>query len=112
MILQLALFQEYLDANLIPFPNDPIRFGHQVVVDENDNILEEEKNMLVYAIDQNISQIEKVVHELYGLFIPAHINRPVTSLISQLGFVPSDINADALEFSRHTNKEKFLSQHP
>ena len=43
----LELFQEYLDRNLIPFPNDERRFGHQVVVDENDNILAEDKNLLI-----------------------------------------------------------------
>jgi 3',5'-nucleoside bisphosphate phosphatase len=40
-------------TNLIPFPNDPERFGHQVVVDENDNIIGEEKNLLIYSIDQS-----------------------------------------------------------
>jgi 3',5'-nucleoside bisphosphate phosphatase len=34
------------------------------------------------------------------------------SLISQLGFVPPDINADALEISRHISKEEFLAKYP
>lgn len=105
---QLALFQEYLDNKLIAFPNDPSRFGHQVVVDEYENIVEEVENLLIYSIDQSIGQIESVVHEYEGLFIPAHINRPRNSLISQLGFVPSDLNADALELSGNINKEEFL----
>ena len=105
---QLALFQEYLDNKLIAFPNDPSRFGHQVVVDEYENIVEEVENLLIYSIDQSIGQIESVVHEYEGLFIPAHINRPGNSLISQLGFVPSDLNADALELSGNINKEEFL----
>ncbi len=106
---QLALFQDYLDKNLIPFPNDPIRFGHQVVVDENDQILEEEQNLLVYSIDQSVNQIESEVHRIGGLFIPAHVNRERNGIISQLGFVPPDLNADALEISRHITKEDFLS---
>lgn len=105
---QLALFQEYLDNKLIAFPNDPSRFGHQVVVDEYENIVDEVENLLIYSIDQSIGQIESVVHEYEGLFIPAHINRPGNSLISQLGFVPSDLNADALELSGNINKEEFL----
>lgn len=105
---QLESFQRYIDKYLIPFPNDPARFGHQVVVDEHDNILEEAENLLIYSIDQGIDQIGKIVHEHDGLFIPAHVNRQRNSLISQLGFVPADINADALEISRHISKEAFL----
>lgn len=110
--VQLALFQKYLEDNIIPFPNDPGRFGYQIVVDEYDNILEEEENLLIYCIDQSIDQIEKVVHENNGLFIPAHVNRRINSIISQLGFVPADINADALEISRHISKNEFLGLNP
>lgn len=107
---QLDQFQDYLDRNLIPFPNDPMRFGHQVVVDENDQILKEEENLLVYSIDQSVNQIESEVHRIGGLFIPAHVNRERNGIISQLGFVPPDLNADALEISRHISKEDFLSR--
>ena len=105
---KLDVFQKYLDKNLIPFPNDPKRFGYQVVVDEEDNIIDEVKNLLVYSIDRTVSEIEEFVHGLGGLFIPAHINRERNGLISQLGFVPSGINADALEISRHISLKDFL----
>ena len=105
---QLASFQRYLDDHLIPYPNDPLRFGHQVVVDEHDNILEEENRLLIYSIDQTVNQIEEVVHLHNGVFIPAHVNRERNSIISQLGFVPSDIIIDALEISRHVRKADFL----
>ena len=109
---QLASFQEYLDKKLIPFKNDPGRFGHQVVVDKNDNIVDEVENLLIYSIDQGIDQIEEMVHSLEGLFIPAHVNRAINSIFSQLGFMPSGINADALEISRHVGKKDFLEGHP
>ncbi len=109
---QLASFQEYLDKELIPFKNDPGRFGHQVVVDKDDNILDEVENLLVYSIDQGIDQIGEKVHSLNGLFIPAHVNRSVNSLISQLGFVPAGIYADALEISRHVGRKEFLDKYP
>ena len=109
---QLLLFQKYLEKYLIRFPNDPLRFGHQVIVDENDMILDEVKDLLVYSIDRSIGEIEKMVHQNDGLFIPAHINRQRNSLISQLGFVPSGVSADALEISRHISKEEFLGSNP
>jgi PHP family Zn ribbon phosphoesterase len=108
----LDVFQEYLDKHLPGFPNNPDKFGYQVQVDEDENIIYEEERLLISAISQNADQIEEKVHSLGGLFIPAHINRQTYSIISQLGFVPDDLNFDALEISRHITKEKFIRQNP
>ena len=49
---------------------------------------------------------------LNGLFIPAHIDRKKNSIYSQLGFLPADLIADALEVSRQTTPEQFAILHP
>ncbi len=108
----LGLFQEYLDIHLPNIPNNPDKFGYQVVVDKEENIIYEEQRWLVSGLNQNINQIADKVHELNGLFIPAHINKPKNSLISQLGFIPFDLDADAYEISRHINRETMIKQHP
>jgi PHP family Zn ribbon phosphoesterase len=59
------------------FRHDPERFGDQVVVDADENILDFEERYL----------------------IPAHIDRPANSLLSQLGFLPDDAYS-ALEITR------------
>ncbi len=105
-------FQQYLNEHITKVKNNPKYFGHQVVVDEQEMIVEEIEYLLISALDQSIEQVEKKVHELDGLFIPAHIDRPKYSLTSQLGFVPPDIKADALEISRHTTKEEVLKKFP
>lgn len=108
----LEQFQEYLDEHLPDIKNDPDRFGYQVVVDENENIVYEEPKLLISGLSNGIDQIGEKVRSLNGLFIPAHVNRPKFSLISQLGFIPPDLKADALELSRHTSKEEFVEQFP
>ncbi|HOI86451.1 MAG TPA: PHP domain-containing protein [Lentimicrobium sp.] len=108
----LEQFQEYLDEHLPEIKNDPDRFGYQVVVDENENIVYEEPKLLISGLSNGINQIGEKVRSLNGLFIPAHVNRPKFSLISQLGFIPPDLKADALELSRHTSKEEFVEQFP
>lgn len=107
----LAEFQSYLDRHLPFLPNDPEKFGYQVVADTQDRILYEEKKLLISALDQSIEEIEKEVHRLEGLFIPAHIDKSRFSILSQLGFVPPDLNCDALEISAHTNYADFISSH-
>lgn len=108
----LGVFQLYLDQYLFATKNNVNYFGHQVQVDEDEMIVYEEEKLLIQSIDRTVSQIADYVHSLDGLFIPAHINRHANSLISQLGFVPEDLNYDALEISKHVSKADFLRQHP
>ncbi|MGE0089876.1 MAG: PHP domain-containing protein [Bacteroidales bacterium] len=107
---ELNEFQNYLDSFITKIKNDPEKFGYQVVVDKNENIVEQIDWLLISALDQNIQQVERKVHQLNGLFIPAHIDRARYSLISQLGFVPADLNEDALELSKHIAKSSFIDQ--
>lgn len=107
---ELFEFQQYIDEHLPKIKNDIKKFGYQVVVDQNENIIEQIDWLLISALDASIEQIEKKVHELNGLFIPAHIDRSRYSVLSQLGFVPTDLNIDALELSKFINKDEFLEQ--
>jgi PHP family Zn ribbon phosphoesterase len=95
----LSDFQIYLEEHLPPIPNNNEKFGYQLVVDEDEKITEEIKYLLLSALDQSIEQVEKKVHSLGGIFIPAHIDRPGYSIISQLGFIPADLSIDGIEIS-------------
>jgi hypothetical protein len=77
-------------------PNNPEKFGDQVFVDENENILGEVEKYLVSAAEISLDELCLKVHQLSGLFIPAHIDKPVFSIPSQLGFLP-EMKYDALE---------------
>lgn len=107
---QLDEFQEFLDEHLPPIPNDEDRFGYQLIVDENDEIVGEEEYHLLNGIDVDIDGIYEEVHRIGGLFVPAHVNKGTTSLTSQLGFVPPDLKADGLEINRFTTKEEMLKK--
>lgn len=100
-------FQIYLDKYLPFIKNDPQLFGDQVVVDENENIVFEEEKLLISALQIGIDKLEKIVHDLNGIFIPAHVNKPKDSLISQLGFIPTDLKVDALEITKHIKSNDF-----
>ncbi len=105
---ELFEFQKYLDEHLPKIENDVNKFGYQVVVDQEENIIEQINWLLISALNVGINQVEKKVHELNGLFIPAHIDRARYSILSQLGFVPTDINYDALELSKFVKKDEFI----
>lgn len=105
-------FQSYLDERMTNMKNDPVRFGYQVAVDENDRIVYEEERSLFMSIEDEVEGVAEQVHRLGGIFVPAHIDRPKNSLISQLGFIPFDLEYEALEISKATTPGAFLRSHP
>ncbi len=107
----LSIFQEYLNTHLPFIQNNPDYFGYQVLVDENEDIIYQEEKLLINAINQSIEYVEKFVHQLNGIFIPAHIDKTKNSIYSQLGFFPPDLKVDAVEISYHGMKSDFLAKH-
>lgn len=96
--LELVLeMNHWVEERFQGFPNNPDKFGDQVYLDEDENILGEvELNLAQGACLCSLDELGMKIHSMDGLFIPAHVDRPSFSLISQLGFIPED-NYDALE---------------
>ncbi len=95
--LDAAMDMGELIYSLLPdFHNIPEKLGDQVWVDEKDNIGGEVDKYLISAADLSLEELLSQVHEREGLFIPAHIDRPLFSIPSQLGFLPP-LDYDALE---------------
>lgn len=104
---ELSAFQYFLEEKQEHIPNLANKMGYQVVVDEQENIIHEVEYWLHTALSVSVNELEKMVHSLGGIFIPAHIDRPRFSLTSQLGFVPEDLNADAFEIFNPQNLSTF-----
>lgn len=104
------VFQDYLECHLPSIPNDPDRFGDQVWVNADDEIMGESPYLLLSALDQSVNQIAAKVKEIGALFVAAHIERPSFSLISQLGFINPSLTLDAIEFNNY-QRYKELSSH-
>jgi hypothetical protein len=108
----LDAFQNYLDAHLPDIKNSVQKFGYQVAVDANNDIVFEEERLLISAIDQSVEQVEQQVHQLGGLFIPAHVDKLKFSIIQQLGFLPTDLKVDALELSYRETPTDYKLKNP
>lgn len=90
---------DYLYGHLPDIRNVPEKLGDQVWVDEHDSILGEVERYLGNALSLTIGEIKEAVFSRNGLFIPAHIDKPVFSMVSQLGFLPED-EYNAVEITR------------
>ncbi len=98
--------QDIVYENLLPGENDPERFGDQIVVNEENEVLSFNKRFLIAATTLTAHSAVDIIHSLRGLSIACHIDRDAFSIISQLGFIPEDLKFDALEISPRTDKEK------
>jgi 3',5'-nucleoside bisphosphate phosphatase len=79
--------------------NKPEITGDQVYVDEHDEIVGELEKYLITSAPYSLDECAAMVHKAGGLVIPAHVDRPSFSMMSQLGTIVEG-DWDALEFVR------------
>lgn len=94
----LAMEREVKKA-LPPIKNRPEIFGNQYYMNENDEITGEEETLLVSATMLDIYEVVALVKSLGGAAVPAHIDRSSYSVLSNLGFMPPDLEVSALEIT-------------
>ena len=101
---ELAEFQKFLEEQITFIPNTDNYFGYQPVIDENENILEMITNYLPAALKAGITDVQDEVKRYNGIFIAAHVDRSANGIFSQLGFIPDNLEFDALGISRYCSK--------
>jgi PHP family Zn ribbon phosphoesterase len=94
-----ALMQMLVYENLPPEENDEGYYGHQVVVNEHDEVLAFNRRLLITATSLSSSAIVEAIQSFDGLSIASHIDRESFSVLSQLAFIPDTLRFDALEIS-------------
>lgn len=83
-------FDEYVQAKRTLIKNRPEIFGEQTVLDDEDNIIDREKYLLVNATRITVDEVSDVVRAYNGICYPAHIDRDANGIISILGDLPVD----------------------
>ncbi len=91
--------QDIIYEHLMPGVNDEELFGEQVVVNAQDEVLAFNPRLLIGATDLDVYALANYISGLSGISIASHVDREAFSLISQLGFIPDELNLNALEVS-------------
>ncbi|HOX32197.1 MAG TPA: PHP domain-containing protein [Spirochaetales bacterium] len=81
-------FGELLRGLLPPLPYDPEKLGDQVVVDADEEVLELPEYYLGAAVGLGFDGLCAEAARRGALVVPAHVDRPMFSVSSQLGFLP------------------------
>lgn len=74
-------------------------FGKQLFMDSEDNIIGEEELLLVSATKLGISEVFELAKKYNGVAVPAHIDRSSYSVLSNLGFIPPELDVTAVEIT-------------
>ena len=96
----LMTWQAIVYAALPPIKNKEELFGVQVEVAADNTVKQIHDRFLSGATSLSIDAVVAQVDALGGLCIPAHVDKPVFSVISQLGAIPPDLDIIAVEVYR------------
>ena len=108
----LLQWQALVYAALPAMKNNEEYFGVQVEVNAQNEVVQIHDRFFAGTTGLSIDLVIKHVHALGGLCIPAHVDKPVFSVISQLGAIPPDLDIIAVEVFRRTPLAKALKQFP
>ncbi len=105
-------FDSDLYNSLLNIPNDPEYFGDQVVIDADENIIRCEERALLNSSIWTLEEAIDKIHAYHGFVFPAHVDAHTFSIIGQLGFIPTDLELDAVGITAHAKRDELLKQYP
>jgi hypothetical protein len=109
---QALAWQETVYASLPSLKNKPSVFGEQVVLAEDGEPIGYNERLLATSTFLSVEEVVQGVRRLGGLCIPAHVDRPMYSLISNLGFIPSDLAIPGVEVSHLLSVKEARARFP
>ena len=99
-------FNEYVEKNMPKIELNRKIYGEQSIMNENDEKTSAIDYLLSTATNIDIETAEKKVHQMDGIFIPAHFDKASYSVSSNLGFLPPEVFVDGIEIFKNENLEK------
>lgn len=86
-------------------------FGDQLIFNKEDDIIGYSDRLLAFATDISIDKLHSIINENNGVFIPAHIDRPSYSIVSNLGMIPNNMPLSTIEISRFADFEAYSKKY-
>lgn len=109
----LLKLQDIVYETLPPDEYEQEAFGEQIVANEFDEVEGYNSRLLMAATSLTLKKVVHEIHELGGLVVAAHIDREAyNSIIGQLGFIPEDLELDALEISSKISPSLAVAKYP
>lgn len=104
-------FSEYVKTTMPYVINDENIFGNQYIMDHTDKILGKEEILLTTASGISIDDVVNEVARFGGVVYPAHLDRASYSVLSVLGFMYTEMNFTAAEFTHKAYIPQYEEKH-
>lgn len=101
----------WLRRYMLPIPNRVAVFGHQYVMNEQDECIDEIEQMLLIAAQISAGDIIKKALSLKAVIYPAHIDRKSYSILSNLGSIPIEYAFHILEISKNVIYKEYIKKY-
>ena len=105
-------FDELVTSRRQKIVNKPEIFGHQYLMDEEDNRIGEKEFLLLNASDISVNEVKKLTAAFEGTAFPAHVDKDSYSVIASLGAIPPEAGFRAAEVSRRADLHRLLGTNP
>ena len=100
---QAMAFDLEVDKHKMDIKNRPEIFGDQLILNGDDELIDIEDKLLIYATDLWICDAVDLVRKFGGHVHPAHIDRESNGIVSILGDIPSEYGFGIFEFREGEN---------
>lgn len=104
-------FERFVAEKSVKLPNHPKKFGHQTLVDEEDEAVGEVLHALILSTGIGVEEAVEKVKDLGGVVVPAHIDKKVNSIIANLGFIPAELGIKTIELSGNAEPQWTVDYH-
>lgn len=104
-------WQQQIYERLPAEKNDEDFFGPQLKCNYQDQYQSKLEKMLAGAVDLSLEESIKKVKKLGGIVIPSHLDRR-QSIISQLGFIPAELDFKTVEISKNISPTEARERFP
>lgn len=105
-------FQELIYAHLPFIKNDEEVFGPQLITDRKDEFIARVEKLLLTSVNLSLKKIVKEVRKREGIVFPAHIDKKNYSILTNLGFIPPEMDFSVLEVSKGTSCREICREFP
>ena len=105
-------FDAEIEKHMPSIANRPEIFGDQLILDGDDEVIGEEKRLLISATDLWLGEAIALAESFGAHVHPAHIDRESNGIISILGDLPIDYDFEFLEFNDHSNIPHIREKYP
>lgn len=106
------IFQEWIDSKMPDVKNDEEFFGHQWIMNSQDEKIGDEPRLLLVSLNATLEETTDAIHQYGGRVILAHVLDRANSVTHQLGFIPMDLPYDGLEVKNEEQRLRVIASNP